>query len=77
MAGQAFERIALKATQLGIAHQPIHAPIRVERYRAELGRIFGAGVGEDPLLLLRLGHARTPDATPRRSAWLVTSFRMS
>lgn len=77
MAGQAFERVVLKATQLGIAHQPMNAPIRIERYRGELARMFGAGTGEDPLLLLRFGHARPPDPTPRRSAWLVTSFRTS
>ncbi len=73
-AGQAFERFALKATQLGIAHQALSAPIEVERHRGEVIRRFGAQ-GEEPLLLVRLGHAGRPDPTPRRSAWVVTSFR--
>jgi nitroreductase len=75
-AGQIFERFALKATQLGIAHQPISAPIEVDRFRTPLLRRFGAA-GEEPLLLVRLGHAKRPDPTPRRSAWVVTSFRNS
>jgi len=74
MGGQAFERFALKATQLGIAHQPLSAPIEVERHRGELLRIFDAA-GEDPLVLLRLGRAKRPKAIPRRGVALVASFR--
>jgi len=74
MAGQALERIALKATQLGIAIQPISAPIRIQIHRAELRRRFGVP-GDEPLLLVRFGHARAPDPTPRRSAWMVTAVR--
>jgi nitroreductase len=74
--GQAFQRFALKATQLGIAHQPISAPIEMPAHRAELVRRFGA-TGEEPMLLVRLGHARRPDATPRRAATLVSSVRNS
>jgi nitroreductase len=74
LAGQAYERVALKAAQLGIALQPMSAPMRFERHRAELARTFAIGA-ETPLLLLRLGHASRPDPSPRRSAWVVTSFR--
>jgi nitroreductase len=74
--GQAYERLALKATQLGIAHQPIHAPIQSEKHRAELLRRFRTR-DEDPLVLVRLGHAKTPPPTQRRAVALVTSFRNS
>jgi len=76
IAGQAYERMALKATQLGIAHQPLHAPIQSERHRAELLRRFRTR-DEDPLMFVRLGHAKAPPPTPRRSVALVTSFRNS
>ncbi len=74
MAGQAFQRFALKATELGIAHQPISAPIEVERLRPDLLRRFGAG-GEEPLMLVRLGHAGVPDPSVRRAVALVSTFR--
>jgi len=76
MAGQAYERLALKATSLGVAQQPLSAPIESERHRAALLRRFGA-VGEEPLLLVRLGHAHPPDATPRRAVALVSTYRNS
>jgi hypothetical protein len=75
-AGQAFERFALRATTLGIAHQPIHAPIEVARFRGDLCRAFEA-IGEDPILLVRLGHAKAPDPSVRRSVALVATFRNS
>ncbi|HYM79840.1 MAG TPA: hypothetical protein VEY91_00345 [Candidatus Limnocylindria bacterium] len=75
-AGQAYERLALKATQLGIAHQPVNAPIEVEKHRADLLRRFRTR-DEHPLMLIRLGHAKKPDATARRSVALVSSFRNS
>jgi nitroreductase len=74
MAGQAFERLCLKATQLGVAHQALSAPIEAPHARAELARLFGA-TGEDPLILLRLGHAKPPKALPRRAVATVASFR--
>ena len=72
--GQAYERLALKATVLGIAHQPINAPIELEPWRGEALRLFGAA-GEEPLMLIRLGHAKRPPPTVRRSVALVASFR--
>ena len=74
--GQAFERFALRATSLGIAHQPIHAPIEVPRFRGDLVRAFGA-IGQEPLLLVRLGHAKQPDPSVRRAVSMVASFRSS
>jgi nitroreductase len=74
LGGQVYERLALKATQLGIAHQPIHAPIEQARHRAQLLRWFGA-TGEEPLVFLRLGHAKPPPATTRRGVAVVSSFR--
>jgi len=76
VAGQAYERLALRATGLGIAHQPIQAPLQRAPYRTDLVRQFGA-VGEEPLMLVRLGHAKPPEATPRRGVPLVATFRMS
>ena len=75
-AGQAYERFALKATELGIAHQPLSAPIQSTRHRAEALRAFAA-VGEEPLLLLRLGGAKRPKPSARRAVALVSSFRNS
>ena len=74
MGGQVYERLALKATQLGIAHQPISAPIEQERFRGELLAHFGAA-GEEPLMFVRLGHADRPRATERRAVALVASLR--
>ena len=74
MGGQTVQRFALKATELGIAHQPISAPIETEATRGALLTRFGAG-GESPLLLVRLGHAGRPDPSVRRAVALVASFR--
>ena len=72
--GQVYERLALKATQLGIAQQPIHALIERERTRGELLAHFNA-TGEDPLMFLRLGHADRPPESERRAVALVASLR--
>jgi hypothetical protein len=74
MAGQTYERFALRATHLGIAHQPICAPIERARFRGELARAFGV-LDERPLMLLRLGHANRPRPSMRRAVALVASFR--
>lgn len=72
--GQTYERIALRCTQLGIAHQPINPPLLDPKSRDELARRFGAG-NQSPLMLVRLGHAKPPDHTPRRAVAVVASFR--
>jgi len=74
LGGQVYERFALKATQLGIAHQPINAPIEQDAFRPELLTHFGAA-GETPLMFVRLGHADRPRETERRAVALVASFR--
>jgi hypothetical protein len=76
-AGQAWERFALRATSLGIAHQPLHAPIEAVRFHGDLMRAFGAPSGEQPLMLVRLGHAQQPQASVRRGVAMVASFRNS
>ena len=76
LGGQAYERLALKATQLGLAQQPVNAPIEVERFRGPLLLRFGAR-GEQPLMLLRFGHDRRVPHTPRRAVSAVASFRNS
>lgn len=74
MGGQAWERFALQASALGLALQPVSAPIELERYRRPLLHAFDA-TGEEPLMLARLGHAKNPAATTRRSVALVATFR--
>lgn len=74
--GQAYERFALRAATLGIAQQPLSAPVASERHRALLARRFHAE-GEEPLLLVRLGHAKAPSPTPRRGVALVSTYRTS
>jgi nitroreductase len=76
VAGQAYERFALEATQLGIAHQPINEPLAWERSRPAILKRFDAA-GEEPLMLVRLGHAKRPGASARRAVALVASFRNS
>ena len=73
-AGQAYERFALTATALGIAQHPISEPLERVIARAEVLRHFDAQ-GEHPLMLVRLGHARRPRPTVRRSIGLVASFK--
>lgn len=75
-AGQAYERFALRATELGIAHQPLSEPLENSATRTEVLQRFGAN-GEQPVLLVRLGHAKRPPASVRRSVALVASFRNS
>ena len=74
--GQAYERLALRCATLGIAQHPLSAPIASERHREVLARRFHAE-GEEPLLLVRLGHAKAPDPMPRRGVALVSTYRTS
>jgi len=74
--GQAYERFALRCATLGIAQQPLSAPIASTRVRAILARRFQAE-GEEPLLLIRLGHAKPPSPSPRRGVALVSTYRTS
>jgi hypothetical protein len=74
--GQCFERFALKATQLGIAHHPMNEAIGDERFRDDVLRRFGA-TGQEPLMLVRVGHAKRTHPTVRRAVAQVSSFRNS
>jgi hypothetical protein len=76
LGGQAYERFALRAATLGVAQHPLSAPIASERHRSILARRFHAE-GEEPLLLVRLGHAESPSPTPRRGVALVSTYRTS
>jgi len=76
LGGQAYERLALKATHLGLAHQPVNAPLELERFRGPLLRRFGV-TGEEPLMLVRCGHDSRVPHTPRRAVSVVASFRNS
>ena len=73
VAGQAYERLALKATTLGLAQQPLSAATQNEAGRERIARAFGVS-GEEPLLLVRFGHAKPVPPSPRRAAALVTSW---
>ena len=76
LAGQAYERLALKATSLGLSQQPLSSPVETEAHRALLARRFGV-TGEEPLLLVRFGHGHPPEALPRRAVALVSTYRNS
>jgi hypothetical protein len=76
MGGQTYERFALRATTLGISQQSVNEPIDLDRYRPQVLRAFNA-LGEEPLMLVRLGHAKDPGASVRRNVDLVSSFRNS
>ncbi len=74
MGGQVYERIALKATQLGIAHQPINDAIDLADYRDDVLARFSATKSE-PLMLVRFGHAKRPDPSVRRAVAVVAAFK--
>jgi hypothetical protein len=64
VAGQALERVLLRATAEGIAASYLNQPIEVPELRPRLSQALGhAGV---PQLVLRLGYGRPVRPTPRR-----------
>jgi nitroreductase len=64
--GRAFERVALTAASLGIAHAHLNMPCEVPSVREKLAEHLGLQHGEQPLLLIRLGYARGVPHAPRR-----------
>jgi hypothetical protein len=64
--GRVFERTALTATALGIAHAHVNMPCEVESVRRKLASHLGLNQDEQPLLLIRLGYAKALPASPRR-----------
>lgn len=65
--GRSFERVALTAASLGIAHAHVNMPCEVEPIRRKLARHLELPTAEQPLLLIRLGYAERLPAAPRRS----------
>lgn len=63
--GRAFERTALTATALGIAHAHVNMPCEVERVRAEMACGLGLA-SHHPLLLVRFGYAPPAPRSRRR-----------
>ncbi|MFN2349253.1 MAG: hypothetical protein ABR558_06730 [Thioalkalivibrio sp.] len=65
--GRNFERVALTAASLGIAHAHVNMPCEVKPTRRRLALHLGLPPGEQPLLLIRLGYARKQlPLSPRR-----------
>lgn len=56
--GQAFERFALKATQLKIKHAHVNMPCEEISVRQKLIQHFKIENGKQPLLLVRFGYAQ-------------------
>jgi hypothetical protein len=63
-AGEAMERVLLELTCLDWAASPVTQAIEVRETRDELGTALTPGA--HPQMLLRIGRAATPVATPRR-----------
>lgn len=64
--GRSFERLALKATSLGIAHAHVNMPCEVVSVREKLSHHLGLKEDEQPLLLIRFGYANELPRSPRR-----------
>lgn len=56
--GRSFERVALTATSLGIAHAHVNMPCEVEPIRKKLATHLDLNEGAQPLLLIRFGYAK-------------------
>jgi hypothetical protein len=63
-AGRAFQRFALTAEKLGLAHAHHNAPLQVPALRGLVAERFCPGA--QPALLLRLGYAQRQPLAPRR-----------
>lgn len=64
-AGRCYQRLALQATVLGIAHAFINQPVEVAALRGRFTEAFGVG-GARVDLVLRLGRGPTMPASLRR-----------
>ena len=69
-AGRAYVRLHLKATELGLALQPMSQLLQeypeMRQLKAGLMEAVGAAPGETVQMLARLGHAASPGPAPRR-----------
>jgi len=66
--GRSFQRVALTATTLGLAHAHLNMPCEVESVRKKLSSHLKLGPDEQPLLLIRFGYAEERPRSPRRPA---------
>jgi len=64
--GRCFERIALTATSLGLAHAHLNMPCEVEPVRKNLSSHLELNHDEQPLLLIRFGYTEERPRSPRR-----------
>lgn len=64
--GRAFQRLALTATMLGVAHAHVNMPCEVPAVRSRLAEHLGLANGEQPLLLIRIGYAQAMPRAARR-----------
>lgn len=63
--GRSFERVALKATSLGIKHAHMNMPCEETEIRTKLQKYLGLK-DEHPLLLLRMGYSEPKPKSYRR-----------
>jgi nitroreductase len=73
--GRSFQRTALMATALGIAHAHVNMPCEVEPIRRRLAAHLQLGPEAQPLLLIRLGYAKPLPPAPRRPLEQVMTRR--
>ena len=65
--GRSFERLTLKATQLGIKHAHLNMPCEVFEVRARLKKHLRLPNEQQPLLLIRLGYSDPMPKSFRRN----------
>ncbi len=66
--GRSFERVALTATSLGLAHAHLNMPCEVESVRNKLSSHLELDHDKQPLLFIRFGYAEERPRSPRRPA---------
>jgi hypothetical protein len=62
--GRSYQRVALKATSLGIKHAHVNMPCEEAEIRKELKQKLG--LGGEPLLLIRMGYSEEMPKSYRR-----------
>lgn len=65
--GRSYQRLALRATLLGIRHAHINQPVEVRTLRPRLHAALGLAPREHALLLLRLGYGEPATFSLRRT----------